>query len=67
MFLICRDTKLENILLDEEDHCKLADYGLAALGVFPGMTMSSAKGTQSYLAPEVILVFNFLYDLFIFC
>jgi hypothetical protein len=29
--------------------------------------MSSAKGTRCHCVPEVIFVFNFLYDLFIFC
>ena len=67
MFLICRDITMANILLDEEGHCKLADFGLAALGVFPGKAMSSAHGTDCYRAPEVIFVFNFLNDLFIFC
>ena len=67
MFLICRDTTMGNILLDEEGHCKLADFGLAAFGVFQGKAMSSARGTDCYCAPEVIFVFNFLYNLFIFC
>jgi len=67
LFFICSDIILVNILLDEEGNCKLADYGLAALGVFQGMTMSSAKGTRCHCVPEVIFVFNFLYDLFIFC
>jgi len=54
-------------LLDEEGHCKLADFGLAAVGVYQGMAMTSAHGTECCCAPEVIFVFNFLYDLFIFC
>lgn len=64
--LNCRDIKLGNILLYNEGHCKLAYYGLAALGDFQGMAMSSARGTACYRAPEVNFVFNFLYDLFIF-
>jgi serine/threonine protein kinase len=67
LFLICRDIKLDNILLDEEGHCKVADLGLAVVGVYQGMAMTSARGNVCYLAPEVIFVFNFLYDLFIFC
>ena len=64
--LNCRDVTLANILLDE-GHYKLADFGLAAVGVFQRMALSSAHGTECYCAPEVIFVFTFPYDLFIFC
>ena len=66
MFFICRDIKLTNILLVEEGHCKLADFGVAAPGVFPGMTLSAPEGTVGYQAPEVIIIFYFQYDSFIF-
>ena len=67
MFLIFRDIKLENILLDGDGHCKLADYGLAKIDVYRGMQMTDRCGTPSYYAPEVIINFYSQYDSFIFC
>ncbi|KAL8272476.1 hypothetical protein Esti_003599 [Eimeria stiedai] len=44
--------KLENILLDEECRCKIADFGLSHFVV--GTTgMRTEAGTLAYLAPEV--------------
>lgn len=50
--LVRRDLKLENILLDEECRCKIADFGLSHFVV--GTTgMRTEAGTLAYLAPEV--------------
>lgn len=49
---VSRDLKLENILLDEECRCKIADFGLSHFVV--GTTgMRTEAGTLAYLAPEV--------------
>ncbi|XP_020277186.1 probable serine/threonine-protein kinase PBL7 isoform X1 [Asparagus officinalis] len=52
--VIYRDFKSSNILLDEEFHPKLSDFGLAKLGPVGDKTHVSTRvmGTYGYCAPE---------------
>ena len=54
--LICRDLKLDNVLIDGDGHCKVADFGLSKLGVFDGCKIEAYGGTPCYMAPEVIII-----------
>lgn len=46
-----RDLKLENCLLDEREHVKLIDFGLATS--YLGGTLKTSCGSADYAAPEL--------------
>ncbi|KAF7965953.1 hypothetical protein HWV62_40732, partial [Athelia sp. TMB] len=54
--IIHHDIKPQNILIDSEGHCVIADFGLAQIADNVGLQMAARRnpgGTAGYLAPEI--------------
>lgn len=51
--ILHRDLKPENVLLDEEGHVHLTDFGLSKIGVYGDETTNTMCGTPEYMPPEM--------------
>ena len=53
-FVVYRDLKPDNVVIDADGHAMLTDFGLSKTGLAEGAYSKSFCGSPAYMAPEIL-------------